>query len=138
MKQSNLDLLPVSELASYLSAFKEGTEWNQMSEVTEALSLSLRQQGRAAPICIVSHRSFFVYSKGSVCKQPSDALLRAVEGLSEIRPTSQRQSHPNSANTDYFCSPHCGNSVLKGFTKRGNQGQVPIDGVARPSAHSHL
>lgn len=45
MKQSNLDLLPVSELASYLSAFKEGMEWNQMSEVTKALSRSVRQQG---------------------------------------------------------------------------------------------
>lgn len=51
--------------------------------------------------------------KGSVCKQSSDALLRAVasersvEGLAEIRPTSQHQSHPNSANTDHFCSPCC-------------------------------
>lgn len=58
MKQSNLDLLPVSELASYLSAFKEGTEWNQMSEVTAALTRSLWQPGSAAPICTVSLRSF--------------------------------------------------------------------------------
>lgn len=69
MKQSNLDLLPVSELVSYLSAFKEGTEWNQMSEVTEALTRSLQQQGWAAPICTDSHRSFCSFtSSGRAAK----------------------------------------------------------------------
>ena len=142
MKQSNLDLLPVSELTSHLSAFKEGMKWNQMSEVTKVLFLSLCCDGNKKPPSAQSTHKTLLVTQQRVCLQvvhqmhfsEPRALRGQPKGSQESRLISQHQSYPSSANTNHFCSSHCWNIVLKCFTKSGNQGQVPVNGIAQTNS----